>query len=246
VAGFDFFTTRRTGYMPRTPAAALKAVGTGTVPAEQFIYASASAKPLDEEPFDLEEIERALARPDLNLQSRILLKRVLGKLIGSKEQETALFGAEGITLLESRALTRIEKLRTQVRINPGPEVRRALARELYEMAELQSGSESLRSFYLREAFSSLYGDGLQPLSRDDLPLAVDILVARHLLAEAGRLLEDFPDPGDVELQLMAARVAFHAGSYGAVAEICRDLADRGVDAGDALNRVIAFWADRDA
>src|SRR5208283_2098028 len=81
VAGFEFFKTRRTGYIPRTPAAALKAVGTGTVPAEQFIYASASAKPLDEEPFDLEEIERALARPDLNLQSRILLKRVLGKLI---------------------------------------------------------------------------------------------------------------------------------------------------------------------
>jgi hypothetical protein len=245
VAGFDFFKTRRTGYQPRTPAAALKAVGTGTVPAEQFIYASASAKPLDEEPFDLEEIERALARPDLNLQSRTLLKRVLGKLIGSKEQETALFGAEGITALESRALTRIEKLRTQARINPGLEVRRALARELYEMAELQSGSESVRSFYLREAFSCLYGDGLQPLSRADLPLAIDILVARHLLSEAGRLLDGFPGAGDVELQLMAARVAFHAGNYGAVAEICRQLADQGADAGESLNRVVSFWADRD-
>jgi hypothetical protein len=246
VAGFDFFKTRRTGYVPRTPAAALKAVGTGTVPAEQFIYASASAKPLDEEPFDLEEIERALARPDLNLPSRILLKRVLGKLIGNKEQETALFGAEGINTLESRALMRIEKLRARVRIDRGAEVRRALARELYEMAEMQSGAESVRAFYLREAFSSLCGDGLQPLSRADLPIAVDILVARHLLPEAARLLEDFPDAEDVELQLMAARVAFHAGNYRAVAETCRALADRGAHADEALNRVISFWADRDA
>ena len=191
MAGFDFFRSRRPGYQPRTPAAALKAVGTGTVPVEQFVYASASAKPLDEEPFDLEEIERVLARTDLTLQTRILLKRVLGKLLVSREQEVALFGAEGITTLESRALMQIERLRTQVKINPGPELRRRLARELYEMAELQSGSESVRAFYLREAFSILCGDGMRPLSRADLPLAVDILVARRLLQEAGRLLAGF-------------------------------------------------------
>ena len=45
---------------PRTPAGALKAVGAGLLPAEDFIYASTSAKPLDEEPFDLDAIERKL------------------------------------------------------------------------------------------------------------------------------------------------------------------------------------------
>ena len=246
MAGFDFFRSRRPGYQPRTPAAALKAVGTGTVPAEQFVYASASAKPLDEEPFDLEEIERVLARTDLTLQSRTLLKRVLGKLVGSREQEVALFGAEGITILESRALMQIERLRTQVKVNPGPEVRRRLARALYEMAEMQSGSESVRAFYLREAFSTLCGDGLRPLSRADLPLAVDILVARRLLLEAKQLLAGFSGGQDVEVQVMTARVAFHAGNYRAVAEICRALVNADLDHAEAHDSVISFWADRDA
>jgi hypothetical protein len=254
VAGFDFFRSRRTGYLPRTPAAALKAVGTGTVPAEQFVYASASAKPLDEEPFDLEEIERVLARPLLDLPSAVLLKRVLSKLIGSREQEVALFGAEGINALESRALTRIEKLKTRLKIQEDPDSRRKLAREYYEMAELQAGSESVRAFYLREAFSSLCGEGGQVLSRADLPLAVDILVARRMLDQARQVLDGFSGDADVEIRLMSARVAFHRRDYRAVAEICRRLAaggagpanHHGAHPTEAEKKAIAFWAQRDA
>jgi hypothetical protein len=247
VAGFDFFRSRRPGYLPRTPAASLKAVGTGTVPAEQFVYASASAKPLDEEPFDLEEIQRVLARPDLNVQSSVLLKSVLEKLVGSKDQEVALFGAEGINSLESRALTRIEKLRTELKTQPGEDVRRRLAREFFEMAELQAGSESVRAFYLREAHASLCGEeGELAVSRADLPLAIDILVARRLLEEADRLLGNVSDIDDVEVQLMSARVAFHGRHYHAVADICRALAARGADIGENEKRVVSFWADQDA
>ena len=247
MAGFDFFRSRRPGYLPRTPAAALKAVGTGTVPVEQFVYASASAKPLDEEPFDLEEIQRVLARLDLNLQSSVLLKSVLEKLVGNKDQEVALFGAEGINSLESRALTRIEKLRTEMKRRPGEDVRRRLAREYFEMAELQAGSESVRAFYLREAYASLCGEeGELVPSRADLPLAIDILVARRLLDEADLLLGSASDTEDVELQLMAARVAFHARDFVAVADICRALAARGADVGEEEKRVMSFWVDRDA
>jgi len=247
VAGFDFFRSRRPGYQPRTPAAALKAVGTGTVPVEQFVYASASAKPLDEEPFDLEEIERVLARPSLNLQSSVLLKSVLEKLIGSKDQEVALFGAEGVNALESRALIRIEKLRTEMKTRPGGEVRRKLAREFFEMAELQAGSESVRTFYLLEAHTSLCGEeGELTLSRADLPLAIDILVARRLLEEADQLLARVDDTEDVEVQLMSARVAFHRGRYHSVAETCRALAASGAGVGEKEKRAISFWADRDA
>jgi hypothetical protein len=247
MAGFDFFRSRRPGYLPRTPAAALKAVGTGTVPVEQFVYASASSKPLDEEPLDLEEIERVMARPDLNLPSKVLLKRVLEKLVGSRDQEVALFGAEGINALEGRALTRIEKLRTELKTRPGGDVRRRLAREFFEMAELQAGSESVRAFYLREAYTSLCGaEGEPALSRADLPLAVDILVARRMLEEADRLLGGVRDVDDVEVRLMSARVAFHRGDYRAVAETCRGLAARSADVGEKEKRAISFWADRDA
>jgi hypothetical protein len=226
VAGFDFFRFRRAGYSPRTPAAALKAVGSGTLPAEYFVYASTSAKPLDEEPFDLEEIERVLARTDLNLQTSVLLKRVLGKLIGSREQEVALFGAEGINALETRALMRIEMLKSQRDREPRHEVRTRLAREYYEMAELQAGSGSVRAFYLREALESLRGgeEGqdipvaevpdsdipgvpasdvlvadvqVSEVPVSDTPLAVDILVALGLHDQAHSLLEKARAEGGV-------------------------------------------------
>ena len=188
-----------------------------------------------------------LARPDLNVQSSVLLKSVLEKLVGNKDQEVALFGAEGINSLESGSLTRIEKLRTEMKRHPGEDVRRRLAREYFEMAELQAGSESVRAFYLREAYASLCGEeGEIVPSRADLPLAIDILVARRLLNEADLLLGSFADADDVEAQLMSARVAFHERDFVAVADICRALAVRGADVGEEEQRVISFWADRDA
>jgi hypothetical protein len=244
VAGFDFFRFRRVGYSPRTPAAALKAVGTGTLPAEYFVYASTSAKPLDEEPIDLEEIERVLARPDLNLQTCVLLKRVLGKLIGSREQEVALFGAEGINALETRALTRIEKLKTALSREPGRALRTRLAREYFELAELQAGSASVRSFYLGEAYTSLHARGEEAVPFPDLPLAVDILVGLGLHDQAKSLLENALD--DPSVLLMSARVAFHRRDFRGVADICGRLASSGVVLGESETRIVSFWAGHDA
>jgi hypothetical protein len=251
VPGFDFFRSRRAGYSPRTPSAALKAVGTGTLPAEYFVYASASAKPLDEEPFDLEEIERFLARPDLNLQTSVLLKRVLTKLIGNREQEVALFGAEGINALETRMLVRIEKLKSALARQPDNALRTRLAREYFELAELQSGAGSVRAFYLREAYASLRGgDEEGSISSPDIPLAVDILVALGLYDQAQQLLEGElkagGGPDDPSTLLMCARVAFHRRDVREVALICRRLASSGAALGEGEKRIISFWAERDA
>jgi hypothetical protein len=251
VPGFDFFRSRRAGYSPRTPAAALKAVGTGTLPAEYFIYASTSAKPLDEEPFDMEEIERVLARPDLNLQTSVLLKRVLMKVIGSRDQEVALFGAEGINALETRMLMRIELLKSALVREPGRALRTRLAREYFELAELQAGAGSVRTFYLREACTSLRGGEVEgSVSSPDLPLAVDILVAQGLHDQARRLLEEAREAGDdsddPSTLLMSARVAFHLRHFRGVALICRRLASSGADLGEGEKRLVSFWAEHDA
>jgi hypothetical protein len=251
VPGFDFFRSRREGYTPRTPAAALRAVGTGTLSAEYFIYASTSAKPLDEEPFDLEEIERFLARPDLNLQTSVLLKRVLGKLIGSRDQEVALFGAEGINALESRALMRIEKLKSDLAREPDDATRSRLAREYFELAELQSGSRSVRTFYLREAYLRLRGGdaGEGSVSIPDIPLAVEILLALGLQEQAQRLLDaertrvGEPD-GPVAL-LLSAKVAFQRRDLREVTRICGRLAASGAVLGESERRVVSFWAEHD-
>ncbi len=111
MAGFDFFRSRLSGYVPRTPAGALKAIGAGLIPVEHFVYASTSVKPLDEEPYDLDSIERMLARRDLGIETSAQLKSILEKLIGTDDQETALFGAEGINALEGRYVNRIEALK---------------------------------------------------------------------------------------------------------------------------------------
>jgi hypothetical protein len=229
----------------------LRAVGTGTLPSEYFVYASASAKPLDEEPFDLDEIERVLARPNLNLQTTVLLKRVLGKLIGNRDQETALFGAEGINMLESRALVRIEKLKSAIARDPGGALRAQLAKEYFELAEMQSGARSVRAFYLREAYSSLRGhDEEESIPLPALPLAVDILVGLGLYDQARGLLERARAGGsaddDALVLLMSARVAFHRRDFHEVAAICRSLASSGAVLGEKEAHIVSFWAETDA
>jgi hypothetical protein len=241
--GFEIFRSRRVGYFPRTPAAALKAVGAGNLPAEHFIHASASAKPLDEEPFDLDEIERVLARPDANLATSVLLKRVLTKLIGNREQEVALFGAEGINALESRALMRVEELKARIPPRGGRRVRGQLARAFYELAELHAGAESVRSFYLRAAYahlrSAIRG---RSIARSELALAVDILIALRQYAAAARLLDRVSAASDPDVLLLAARVAFKRADYVRVAECCRRLAAAGDGVAVNVRRAVSFWA----
>ena len=246
MSGFELFRTRRTGYTPRTPAAALKAVGAGNLPAEYFIYASTSAKPLDEEPFDLEEIERVLARPDMSLATSILLKRVLSKLIGSREQEVALFGAEGINALENRSLVRIEKLKARIPPKGGRRIRRRLARELYELAELHVGEGSVRMFYLRAAFTQLRSASRRTkISRSELVLATDILIALRQYTSAARLLDRVHAADDPGVLLLTARAAFHSRDYVRVHTCCRGLAAAAAALGVNERRAISFWAGSD-
>jgi len=247
MAGFDFFRSSRRGYEPRTPAGALKAIGTGTLPVEHFIYASTSAKPLDEEPFDLDGIERVLARRDLTLETNLLLKGVFEKLINSSEQETALFGAEGINALEARHVNRIEELKAAIEkgsaAHPPVETLRALARQYYELAELHGGSGSIRLFYLREAFSTLrraHRGGR--ISRSTLVLMVDILVALGLHGQAALLLGRVRAAEDHLVLLLAARVAFHRGEYSRVADCCRRLSAAAGALGERERAIVEFWA----
>ena len=243
MAGFDLFRTRRGGYLPRTPAAALKAVGAGMLPPEHFIYASTSAKPLDEEPLDRDEIERVLARPGANLATSILLKRVLTKLIGNREQEIALFGAEGINALEGRALARIEALKALLPQHAGRRLRWRLARALYELAELHSEAEAVRRFYLREAYAVMR-DAFRParIARSELALATDILVGLGRYESAARLLGRVHAAEDAGVLLLVARVAFHRRDYVRVADCCRRIGAAVGDLSDHERRAVAFWA----
>jgi hypothetical protein len=79
------------------------------------------------------------------------------------------------------------------------------------------------------------------VSRADLLLRVDILVALGLHAHAERMLSRVHAPADPSVQLAAARVAFHRGDYAKVAACCRALRPRMDSLGKQERRVVSFW-----
>lgn len=251
MSGFDFFRRPHMGFTPRTPAAALRAIGAGVLPVEHFVHLSTSTRPLDEAPFDMEAVDRLIARPDLSAATRQILKSIFEQLIQSRDSETALFGAEGITTIESRSLRLIEELKGRLAA-PGstqPEnqrKRRRLWRELalqyHELAMLHRRSGSLGAFYLREAYTSLRASLVRGrISRADLLLRVDILVALGLHGQAERVLSRVHAPADPFVQLAAARVAFHRGDYAKVAACCRALQPRMDPLGEEERRIVSYW-----
>ncbi len=264
MAGFDFFRSRPAGYAPRTPAGALKAIAAGLLPTEHFVYASTSVKPLDEEPYDLDSIERMLARKDLGIETSSQLKSILEKLIGTDDQETALFGAEGINTLEGRYVNRIEALKKVLAkadagadeagsdgvFAPRRAALRELARQYFELATLHGRASSIRAFYLREAFTSIRvafaasggKGGRARVSRKDLALMVDILVALGLHGQAAHLLEQVRAGEDSLILLLAARVAFHRGQYAKVAGFCRKLVPLARKLGEKDRRTVSYWS----
>lgn len=257
--GFEYFRQRREGFTPRTPAAALRAMGLGVLPEESFVYLSTSQKPLDEEPFDLEEIERVLARKDLDLETNILLKEILEKLVSAGEQETSLFGAEGINLLEARYIDRIEELRRAMKEETGKSsdavahLMRATARCYFELALLHGKTRSIKTFYLKEAYTH-FRDSLRASSKmahGELDLLVKVLVELGMYDHAARILSGVREPQgrkpgaascapDPEILLLRAEVAFHRRDFSEVVRTCRQLSQCAALT-PGQQRLIAYW-----
>jgi len=253
MVGFGFFRERREGFAPRTPAAALRALGLGVVPEESFVYLSTSQKPLDEEPFDLDEIERVLARKDLDLETNILMKGILEKLVSRGEQETSLFGAEGINLLEARYVDRIEELRLFIKDQgaaPGAafspktvEAMRRMARWYYELALLHGKTRSIKTFYLKEAYSR-FRDSMQGpvgMTGPQLRLFVGVLVGLGMYDQAAHVIAGAPDASDPELLLLRAEVAYHRRDYAEVVRACRERSESGAAILPGERRLISYW-----
>jgi hypothetical protein len=90
---FDYFRGATDAYQPRTVNAALRAAEAHLLPIEACVYLGTSIKPLDEEPIDLAAIDQVLSRPRLDLDTNLLLMRILSKLLRNFDVEVALFAA---------------------------------------------------------------------------------------------------------------------------------------------------------
>jgi tetratricopeptide (TPR) repeat protein len=226
-------------YRPKTPSAALRAVEGGYLPEAAFIFQGVNVRPAFEEPYDLMELERLLAKPDLEFDSTLLLMQVFEKLIKNPDKELALFAAESINAIEVRRVHRIQALKKIVETDPTLEVRRELVEQFIELGRLSFNRPVLKTFYLEEARQLLEADADPPW---ESLLAIFLEMGQLGDAETllNRLIE--VDRQNPRLYLGMARVKFIQGDYLQVMTLLAFLNDANLAEAQGLYR---FWMGED-
>lgn len=230
-------------FRPKTPATALRAYETQILPIEAYLYQGTSAKPLDEEPFDFDEIERVLARKDLDLQTNLLLKGIFERMIKSEDAETALFAAESINLLENRYNKRIESFKRQLMEQQEDENTLSdLARTYFEFAQLHEQVGTIKSFYLKESYSYIRIISQNEYLKDNhVDLLVRVLVQLGLYEQALTILQKYRKKNDPFSLLLEAEIEFSRCNFNRIFEICREL----LQCEDQLNSdqrlLVQYW-----
>ncbi len=246
--GFEFFKSSRELYRPKTPAAALKAYETGFNPIEMFIFKSGSTKPLNEEPFDMEAIERLLSRKDLDLEANVVLIGIFEKLIYSHDQETALFAAESINIIENRYNSRIEQLKELLAKDPekdkdeSSEVHSELGKIFFELAMINGSRVSIKKFYFKEAYSRMnFVRAHRKLTIEELGLMVRILLELQLYRNAMDILERESNEKDTDYLFLKAEIAFAMKKYDLVFPLCRELREKAEDLSSERKMLLYYW-----
>jgi len=239
-SSFDIFRRPADGYRPSTAGSALRALGADLAPREIFIYRATSAKPLDEEPVDLAAIERILSRPDLDVETNIMLINLFQRLVKDPDSEVALFAAESINTIENRYNRSIEKLKRS--ISPDKESR--LARLYYELSLLHEESLSLKKFYLREAFSHLHSlEKSGRLEKEEVALLVHVLLDLNLEDHAEHSLKKYAREEDPYSLLLQAEIAFRRRDFIRVLQVTTELSQHLDDLDEAGRLVLATWLE---
>jgi len=225
-------------YASRTPRAALLAVEEGAAPIESFAYKVLSSKPLFEEPYNLEELERVLAHPGLSLGDAMLLSEIFADMTKGPDKELALFAAESLGALEGRWARRVEALRpvaldaAEAESCPEGEGGFAFARALFEYALLEGRYASIRNYYLREAYYVLSSSAEACASAEGFDLRIRCLLHLGLVDQAEAVIaSELGKRGDGELLVLAAEAAFARKDPRRIRELLagRELAELGLD-----------------
>ncbi|HTX72251.1 MAG TPA: hypothetical protein VMC79_05440 [Rectinemataceae bacterium] len=240
MTGFDYIRRYGEYYRPRTPRAALLAVEAGMLPIEAFIYKSSAVKPLFEEPYDLEELDRVLARPTLELGDAIMLAQIFAEMTRGSDKERALFAAESLGTLEGRWARKIDRLRAEGR--EGYE----LARALYEYALIAGRATPIRNYYLREAYYALADEGAagDPESTSEARFALRIrcLLRLGLIAQAEtELNEELGRGSSPELLALAVEAAYMRKDPRKVKELLARFGPEAAQLPAALLEIIDSW-----
>lgn len=141
----------RTGFVPKTQAQALKAYLEDIIGSEYYTYRAVNIHPLLEEPWDFQEIDRLLAKPDLDLETIQILITIFDKMLQLPDKEQALFAAESINALEQRYLNQIISLKIEAETKAEADTIRTVLQKYQYLAAINKNRPLLRTFYLKEA-----------------------------------------------------------------------------------------------
>lgn len=228
--GFDYVRSMGSYYAARTPRAALLSAQEGVAPIEAFVYKALSVKPLFEEPYNLEELERVLAHPTLGLGDAMLLSEIFTDMTKGEDKERALFAAESLGALEGRWARRVEELRPAAEAaaageSCSDEDRRIYdyARVLFEYALIAGRYASIRNYYLREAYYALTEHPEACTSGEGFNLRIRCLLHLGLIDQAEAIIRgELGKRADGELLLLAVEAAFARKDMGGVRELLAD------------------------
>ena len=208
--GFEYVRIMRSVYNPRTPRAALAAVEAGILPVEALIYKATSVKPLFEEPYDLDDLERVLAQNSLSFGDAMLLSEIFTVMTRESDKERALFAAESLTTLENRWAHKVDSLRSA---NEGADAETdasfSLARALYEHALIAGRTAPIRNYYLLEAYYILCQRPEAGSGGPGFNLLIRCLIRLGLLEQAQSEIEgELERRSDGDLIALAVEVAY--------------------------------------
>lgn len=212
---YNFFANKENLFAPKTPNSALKAVTTGALPKEYFIYISnflyspfetpGKLKTLSEEQEikRLSELERILAKEELDLDVEVLLIYTLEKLGKHSNAEIALFAAESINSIENKYNKEIYNLKLLLEKNFDIEYIKKLILLYYQYGYINRSKEDIRSFYYNEAlnyFNIL--DEVQYINKNLLVIKIKLLNQLKRFEESRNLLKEYKDILPVDFRLL--------------------------------------------
>lgn len=237
--GYEYVRNADTMYRPPTPAAALRAIEQGVLPAVAFVYRAGSTKPLFEQPADLEEIQRILAKPDLDLDTTLLVLDILFEMLDDPDPERALFAAESINGVENRYMQRIEEL-----LESGDKPLE-LAQLYNDLARIHDRRQSLRSFYLDEGLK-----WIERAMKDNSKTPYAAALHARLLIERG----DYDDAREVltatddlsrntTLLLLLAELEFRQRNFVRVIAIFQHLQAHDLTTGTNIEDLATQWSN---
>ncbi len=224
--------------MARTQKAALKGIEEGFLPESAFIQKGVNIRSLFEEPYELMELDRLIAKTDLPFDVTLRLSQVCERLTRSPDKELALFGAESLNALEMRYVQKIQNFKKMDLENYA----RPLAQAQMELGLIYQTKPALKKFYLFEAIKTL--ENLWSVAggqKQDLPLWVPLHLEAGLLKEAEASLRTllFEHPQDTEVFFWLAKVKFAQRDYLEVMAILAFLQEHGGNS--ELKNAYHFW-----